>query len=101
MPPSLTLPRISRAIRPGAVLAVVLVSYFMIVLDNSIVFTGLTRMRADLDFTTSGLSWVQNAWQFEDGVGESRLVRRFVGMLASPIWLSACRDCRRSMVDCG
>ena len=58
-----TLPaRAQRVTHPGIVLAVVLVSYFMIVLDNSIVFTGLARIRADLAFTTSGLSWVQNAY---------------------------------------
>lgn len=48
--------------RPALILAVVLVSYFMIVLDNSIVFTGLARIREDLAFSTSGLSWVQNAY---------------------------------------
>ncbi|MFJ3394820.1 MFS transporter [Leifsonia aquatica] len=62
MPRSVTEPDTHRTIRPGAILAVVLVSYFMIVLDNSIVFTGLARIRADLGFTTSGLSWVQNAY---------------------------------------
>jgi EmrB/QacA subfamily drug resistance transporter len=46
----------------GAILAVILVSYFMIVLDNSIVFTGLTSIREELGFTTAGLSWVQNAY---------------------------------------
>ncbi|GAB3599296.1 MFS transporter [Microbacterium tumbae] len=51
-----------RAPRLGIVLAVVLVSYFMIVLDNSIVFTGLARIREDLELTTSGLSWIQNAY---------------------------------------
>lgn len=51
-----------RAPRPRLVLAVVLVSYFMIVLDNSIVFTGLPRIRAELDFTTAGLSWVQTSY---------------------------------------
>lgn len=48
--------------RRGAILAVILISYFMIVLDNSIVFTGLTRIREDLGFSTAGLSWVQNAY---------------------------------------
>lgn len=58
-----TLPTpVRRPVRPGPVLAVVLVSYFMIVLDNSIVFTGLARIRDDLGFTTDGLSWVQNAY---------------------------------------
>ena len=52
----------ARAPHPTAILAIVLVSYFMIVLDNSIVFTGLSRIRDELDFTTAGLSWVQTAY---------------------------------------
>ena len=44
------------------ILAVILVSYFMIVLDNSIVFTGLASIREELGFSTAGLSWVQNAY---------------------------------------
>lgn len=47
---------------PGVLLAVILVSYFMIVLDNSIVFTGLARIREELGFSTAGLSWVQTAY---------------------------------------
>src|SRR6218665_2366058 len=61
MPSTLSVPT-QRTVRPGVILAVVLVSYFMILLDNSIVFTGLARMREDLSFSTSGLSWVQNAY---------------------------------------
>jgi EmrB/QacA subfamily drug resistance transporter len=48
--------------RPGVILAIILVSYFMIVLDNSIVFTGLASIREDLGFSSTGLSWVQNAY---------------------------------------
>jgi EmrB/QacA subfamily drug resistance transporter len=46
----------------GALLTIILVSYFMIILDNSIVFTGLPRIRDELGFTTASLSWVQNAY---------------------------------------
>lgn len=52
----------AHAVHPIVILAIVLVSYFMIVLDNSIVFTGLSRIRTELDFTTAGLSWVQTAY---------------------------------------
>jgi EmrB/QacA subfamily drug resistance transporter len=45
-----------------AVLAVILVSYFMILLDNSVVFTGLPSIRADLDMGPATLSWVQDAY---------------------------------------
>ena len=49
-------------VHTGAILAIILVSYFMIILDNSIVFTGLARIRDDLGLSTAGLSWVQNAY---------------------------------------
>lgn len=52
----------TRTPHPGAILAIVLVAYFMIILDNSIVFTGIPRIREELSFTTAGLSWVQNAY---------------------------------------
>ena len=48
--------------RPGAVLTIVLTSYLMIVLDISIVITGLPEIRDGLGFSAVGLSWVQNAY---------------------------------------
>jgi EmrB/QacA subfamily drug resistance transporter len=51
-------PRLHRT----AVLAVVLVSYLMIVLDISIVITALPQLHDDLGFSATGLSWVQNAY---------------------------------------
>jgi EmrB/QacA subfamily drug resistance transporter len=53
-----TEPRLHRT----AVLAVVLVSYLMIVLDISIVITALPQLHDDLGFSATGLSWVQNAY---------------------------------------
>ena len=53
--------------RSRAILAVILTSYFMIVLDNSIVFTGLPRIRAELEFTAAGLSWVHTAYALTFG----------------------------------
>lgn len=47
---------------PRAILVIILVSYFMIVLDNSIVFTGLPSIRAAMGYSATGLSWVQNAY---------------------------------------
>lgn len=44
------------------VLTIVLVSYFMIVLDNSIIFTGLPQIQADLGLSPAGLAWAQNAY---------------------------------------
>ncbi|MCW1805464.1 MFS transporter [Brachybacterium squillarum] len=49
-------------LRTGMILAIVLVSYFMIVLDNSIIFTGLPRIRAELQLSPAGLAWAQNAY---------------------------------------
>lgn len=44
------------------ILAIVLVSYFMIVLDNSIIFTGLPQIQAGLGLSPNGLAWAQNAY---------------------------------------
>ncbi|GAA3703621.1 MFS transporter [Arthrobacter ginkgonis] len=54
--------RSTRRSNPTAVLAIILVSYFMIVLDTSIVITGLPKIRDELGFTAADLSWVQNAY---------------------------------------
>ena len=45
-----------------AVLALALLSYFIVALDGSIVFTGLERISADLSLNRAQLSWVQNAY---------------------------------------
>src|SRR4051812_15824778 len=49
-------------LRKGAILAIVLVSYTMIVLDFSIVLTALPKIHRSLDFSPVALSWVQNAY---------------------------------------
>ena len=46
---------------PRAILAIILVSYFLILLDNSVVFTGLPSIEEGLDLSPVGLSWVQDA----------------------------------------
>ncbi|QEW19017.1 Efflux protein A [Marinibacterium anthonyi] len=45
-----------------AVLALIVLSYAMIVLDISIVLTALPRLQADLGFTDAGLSWVSSIY---------------------------------------
>ncbi len=45
-----------------AVLAIILVSYLMIVLDISIVITGLTKIQQGLNFSATELSWVQTSY---------------------------------------
>lgn len=47
--------------------AIVLASYAMIVIDNSIVITGLPSIRVGLGFSVTGLSWVQNAYALAFG----------------------------------
>lgn len=46
----------------GAILGIILLSYFMILLDNSVIFTALPRLEADLKLSTAELSWVQDAF---------------------------------------
>lgn len=50
-----------------AILAIIVVSYLMIVVDISIVITGLPRIQAGLGFSPAGLSWVQNAYTLAFG----------------------------------
>lgn len=45
-----------------AILAIVCVSYFMVILDNSIIFTGLPRIESAMGSSPSGLAWVQDAY---------------------------------------
>jgi EmrB/QacA subfamily drug resistance transporter len=54
---------------PGnaAVLAIILMSYVMIVLDISIVLTGLPKIHHELGFSDAQLSWVQNAYTLTFG----------------------------------
>ncbi|KSV76864.1 hypothetical protein N183_03170 [Sinorhizobium sp. Sb3] len=53
--------------RKTAVLAIVIVSYLMIVLDISIVITGLPKIRDELQFSDAGLSWVHSAYTLAFG----------------------------------
>lgn len=50
-----------------AILAIILVSYVMIVLDTSIVITGLPKIHQELGFSDAGLSWVANAYTLTFG----------------------------------
>jgi len=48
--------------RTGGILSIILVGYFMVILDNSIVITGLPHLQAELGLSASGLAWVQDAY---------------------------------------
>lgn len=47
---------------PRAILAIILVSYFLILLDNSVIFTGLPSIASAMDLGAAGLPWVQDAY---------------------------------------
>ncbi|MGO4596255.1 MFS transporter [Terrabacter sp. 2RAF25] len=47
---------------PRAILAIILVSYFLILLDNSVIFTALPSIATAMHLDASGLSWVQDAY---------------------------------------
>jgi EmrB/QacA subfamily drug resistance transporter len=55
-------PALTTAGRPAVILAIILASYFMILLDNSVIFTALPSLQADLRLSTGELSWVQDAY---------------------------------------
>ncbi|AXN36591.1 MFS transporter [Latilactobacillus curvatus] len=46
----------------GIILAIILISYFMILLDNSIIFTGTVKIAAELNLSQTALSWISNAY---------------------------------------
>ena len=52
----------TEAQRQRAVLVIVLATYLLILLDTSIVITGLPDIREDFGFSAASLSWVQNAY---------------------------------------
>ncbi|MBT2302190.1 MFS transporter [Variovorax paradoxus] len=104
----------ARALRGrGAVLAIIVASYLMIVIDISIVITGLPKIQAGLHFTPAGLSWVQNAYTLSFGgllllgaracdiLGRRRmfiaglalftLASLAIGVAQTPAWLLASR----------
>jgi len=52
---------------PTVVLAVILATYLMIILDATIVITALPDIHRALHFSSTGLSWVQNAYTLTFG----------------------------------
>ncbi len=50
-----------------AILAIILISYVMIVLDISVVLTGLPKIHNELGFTDTGLAWVSSAYTLTFG----------------------------------
>lgn len=56
-----------KPVNHGMVLSIIMLSYLMLVVDTSIVLTGLPRIQAALGFTPAGLSWIQNAYTLAFG----------------------------------
>jgi EmrB/QacA subfamily drug resistance transporter len=61
------MPLTDRAPHSTRLLAIILASYLMIVLDISIVITALPKIHHALGFSSTGLSWVQNAYTLAFG----------------------------------
>ena len=96
-----------------AILAIILASYLMIILDGSVVITALPDIQRDLGFSSTGLSWVQNAYTLTFGgllllgaragdiLGRRRMFLTGIaiftaasllgGLAQSPTWLLAAR----------
>jgi EmrB/QacA subfamily drug resistance transporter len=111
--PSAAAPSAAAPPRKTAVLAIILISYLMIVLDISIVITGLPKIEQGLHFSTAALSWVQSAYtlafggllllgaragdmlgrrrMFVAGLALFTLASLAVGAAQSPAWLIAAR----------
>jgi MFS family permease len=49
------------------ILWIILISFSMLVVDNSIVFTGLSKIQSDLEFTDEGLSWITSLYALTFG----------------------------------
>ena len=97
----------------GLVLAVILIGYLLVLIDVSILMVALPRIHRDLGFSTTGLSWAQNAYTltfggfllagarvgdllgrrrtFIIGIGVFALASLAVGAAPSPAWMVAAR----------
>ena len=51
----------------GAVLAIILAGYLLVLIDVSILMAALPSIRAELGFSDTGLSWAQNAYTLTFG----------------------------------
>ncbi len=54
--------RVGTAGHQTAVLWIILISYLMIILDTSIMITGLPKIREELGFSATHLSWIQSTY---------------------------------------
>jgi EmrB/QacA subfamily drug resistance transporter len=55
------------SIHQKVALSIILASYFIIILDISVVITGLPKIMAELHFSSTSLSWIQSAYTLTFG----------------------------------
>jgi EmrB/QacA subfamily drug resistance transporter len=106
-------PQDTRGTNTPAVLAIIVTSYLMVVIDISIVLTGLPKIQQGLHFSPTSLSWVQNAYtlvfggllllgaragdifgrkrMFIGGLALFSLASLAIGLAQSPAWLLGSR----------
>jgi EmrB/QacA subfamily drug resistance transporter len=99
--------------RSALVLAIILATYLMIILDVTVIITALPKIHSALDFSPTGLSWVQNAYSltfggllllgaragdllgrrrtFVAGIALFSSASLLAGLAQSPTWLIAAR----------
>ncbi|MGC4943669.1 MFS transporter [Kribbella sp. DT2] len=53
--------------RPGVVLAVIVITQLMVILDGTVVNIAMPKIQTALDFSPANLSWVQNAYALAFG----------------------------------
>ena len=51
----------------GIILPITLLAYFLILMDNSIIFTSSTQIGETLNLTDTSLAWVSNAYTLTFG----------------------------------
>lgn len=61
------MPSATATLNKTAILAIILLSYVMIVLDTSIILTGLPNIHRELGFSDAELAWVQSAYTLTFG----------------------------------
>ena len=93
----------------GWVLTIIMASYLMLVIDTTIVLTGLPKIESELGFTPAGLTWIPNAYtltfggflllgaragdilgrrrMFITGLAIFTVASLFIGAAPSPVWL--------------
>lgn len=65
--PATAAPRKREGAGFGIILWIVLVSYFLILLNNSLVFTSTVQIRAELGMDAASIAWVSNAYALTFG----------------------------------